>query len=59
MNEMRRMVTILVFALLHGSTWSQFSIHGKVIGPDGEALVGANISVNETFRGTVASRDGA
>jgi len=56
---MRHMVNILVFALLHGSAWSQFSIHGKVIGPDGEALVGANISVNETFRGTVAGNDGA
>jgi iron complex outermembrane receptor protein len=58
MNEMKRTVYILVFALLHGSAWSQFSIHGKVIGPDGEALVGANISINETFRGTVSDKDG-
>jgi iron complex outermembrane recepter protein len=55
---MKRMVIILVFAWVQSSVWSQLSIHGKVTGPDGETLTGANISVNETFRGTIATKDG-
>jgi iron complex outermembrane receptor protein len=64
MNARRRFLFSFLLSLITtgaGTTWAQSNgtVRGRVVGPTGDALSGASISVTGTQRGTVARTDGS
>ncbi|MFO7656407.1 MAG: TonB-dependent receptor [Bacteroidales bacterium] len=56
---MKRVLFLLASLLLFAQLQAQFSIYGKVLGPESEKLTGASIILKDSYRGTVSGHDGS
>ncbi len=55
---MMRYVFVLSYILCASSTYSQFSVRGKIADDSGNALIGANIIIEGTLKGATTNQDG-
>jgi hypothetical protein len=51
-------ITLIMVLLSISFTFAQSQVKGRIIGPDGDALVGVNVSIKSTTKGTTTDANG-
>jgi len=55
---MKKIILLTALFLFISQAFAQYSIKGKITSETGEILVGANIKIANSYRGTMSSKDG-
>ncbi len=58
MKKLQHTLMLLLALVITSSAMAQSLVNGKVVDQDGEAVIGAAVTVKGTFRGVVTDLDG-
>ncbi len=58
LSKIKLAIYLATILLSVSTTFAQSQVKGKIIGPDGDALVGVNVSIKGTTRGTTSDASG-